>query len=92
MPTWCVSIALVHDGEIEIGVIYDPNVDELYAARRGGGTYLNGVPQPVPPAQSLKAVSLGPAFHIAPRRGTSSPSSKPFWGRAACTCAMAPAR
>lgn len=62
MPTWCVSIALVRDGVIEIGVIYDPNVDELYAARRGGGTYLNGVPQPVPPAQSLKDGLFGTGF------------------------------
>src|SRR3546814_3464723 len=34
MPTWCVSIALVVNGEIEIGVIHDPNVDELYEIGR----------------------------------------------------------
>ena len=62
MPTWCVSIALVVDGEIAIGVIYDPNVDELYAARRGGGTYLNGQRQPVPPARSVKDGLFGTGF------------------------------
>jgi len=62
MPTWCVSIALVLNGEIEIGVIYDPNVDELYAARRGGGTWLNGKRQPLPPAQSLKDGLFGTGF------------------------------
>lgn len=62
MPTWCVSIALVLDGEIEIGVIYDPNVDELYAARRGEGTYLNGLRQPVPPAASLQDGLFGTGF------------------------------
>lgn len=62
MPTWCVSIALVLDGEIVIGVIHDPNVDELYAARRGGGAYLNGTRQPVPPAASLKDGLFGTGF------------------------------
>src|SRR3546814_14535033 len=28
MPTWCVSIALVMNGEIEIGVIHDTNRSE----------------------------------------------------------------
>lgn len=62
MPTWCVSIAMVLDGEIEIGVICDPNVDELYAARRGGGTFLNGKRQPTPPAQSVKDGLFGTGF------------------------------
>ena len=62
MPTWCVSIAMVLDGEIEIGVIYDPNVDELYAARRGEGCYLNGERQPVPSAASLKDGLFGTGF------------------------------
>jgi len=46
IPTWCVSIALVSRGEIELGVIYDPNVDELFAARRGQGARVNGTPLP----------------------------------------------
>ncbi|MGF1594304.1 MAG: inositol monophosphatase family protein [Kiloniellaceae bacterium] len=62
MPTWCVSIALVRDGEIEIGVIYDPNVDELYAARRGGGTWLNGQRQPMPPAAGFEDGLFGTGF------------------------------
>jgi len=62
MPTWCVSIALVVGGEIVIGVIHDPNVDELYAACRGGGTFLNGKRQPVPPASSLQDGLFGTGF------------------------------
>ena len=41
---WCVSIGLVHGGRPVLGVIYHPAVDELFAARRGGGTQRNGVP------------------------------------------------
>src|SRR3546814_4624721 len=50
------------NGEIEIGVIHDPNVDELYAARRGSGTFLNGKRQPVPPARSVKDGLFGTGF------------------------------
>ena len=41
-PCFCVSIALEHQGQIEIGVIYDPIRDELFAAERGAGATLNG--------------------------------------------------
>lgn len=37
-----ISVALVHQGQTEYGVVYNPYVDELYAARRGGGATLNG--------------------------------------------------
>jgi myo-inositol-1(or 4)-monophosphatase len=40
-PCFCVSIALERAGNIEIGVIYDPNRDELFAAERGQGVTLN---------------------------------------------------
>ncbi|MET0742744.1 MAG: inositol monophosphatase family protein [Microvirga sp.] len=39
---FCISIAYVRGGAIQIGVIYDPMADELFAARRGGGASLNG--------------------------------------------------
>jgi myo-inositol-1(or 4)-monophosphatase len=41
-PCFCVSIALEHNGRIEIGVIYDPARDEVFAAERGEGATLNG--------------------------------------------------
>ena len=39
---FCVSIACVIGGRIEVGVIYDPMREELFSARRGGGARLNG--------------------------------------------------
>jgi myo-inositol-1(or 4)-monophosphatase len=39
---FCVSIACVVGPKVEVGVIYDPMRDELFAARRGGGARLNG--------------------------------------------------
>ena len=44
VPHWCVSIACVVGESMEVGVIYDPVLDELFCARRGAGAWLNGVP------------------------------------------------
>ncbi len=53
VPHFCVSIACVLEGLIEVGVIYDPVRDELFAARRGGGAFLNGAPIRASEATSL---------------------------------------
>ena len=39
-----VSVALVHNGQAEYGVVYNPFVGELFAAQRGCGATLNGAP------------------------------------------------
>lgn len=41
---WAISIALVSSKGMEVGVIYDPVRDNLYAARVSNGAYLNGKP------------------------------------------------
>ena len=43
-PHFAVSIAVVHQGVGEIGVVYDPSRDELFTARQGGRATLNGRP------------------------------------------------
>ncbi|MGB5873919.1 MAG: inositol monophosphatase family protein [Bacteroidota bacterium] len=42
VPVYCVTIAVEHKGEIVAGVVYDPNLDELFTAEKGSGAYLNG--------------------------------------------------
>lgn len=44
IPQFSVSIALVRDGVFEMGVVYDPNREELFSAWRGAGAYLNQRP------------------------------------------------
>lgn len=39
-----ISVALVHDGAVEYGVVYNPFRGELFAAQRGKGATLNGNP------------------------------------------------
>ncbi len=40
-PAFSVTLALLVDGQIELGVTYDPLRDELFTARRGRGAQLN---------------------------------------------------
>jgi len=42
IPHYAVSIGVEKDEEIVIGVIYDPNVDELFVAEKNKGAFLNG--------------------------------------------------
>jgi len=42
LPIFSVTMALLVNDLIEVGVTYDPIYDELYTARRGQGAYLNG--------------------------------------------------
>ncbi len=41
IPLFCIAIGLERAGEVVAGVIYNPILDELYAAEKGGGAYLN---------------------------------------------------
>jgi myo-inositol-1(or 4)-monophosphatase len=41
IPHWAISIALEHKGEIVAAVILDPTKDEIFAAERGNGAWLN---------------------------------------------------
>jgi myo-inositol-1(or 4)-monophosphatase len=47
VPFWCVSVGLVVDGELALGIIYAPLAAELFSARKGGGAFLNGRPMKV---------------------------------------------
>lgn len=40
-PLFSVCLALMHRGELVLGVVNAPAIGELYMARRGGGAYLN---------------------------------------------------
>ena len=40
-PCFCVSIGIERNGAMEMGVVYDPMRNELFAAERGEGTTLN---------------------------------------------------
>ena len=43
-PQYSVSLALAVDGDVELGVVYNPVLDHMFTARRGHGAFLNGAP------------------------------------------------
>jgi myo-inositol-1(or 4)-monophosphatase len=61
VPHFCVSIACIIDRSMEVGVIYNPMLDELFCARRGEGAWLNGVAMRVAETTELgvAAVEIG---------------------------------
>lgn len=42
LPIWCVSIGVEVNGMVECGVIYQPNLGEMFTVRRDHGAFLNG--------------------------------------------------
>jgi myo-inositol-1(or 4)-monophosphatase len=42
VPIFSVTIAIERKGEIFAGVVYDPNMDEMFTAEKGAGAFCNG--------------------------------------------------
>ncbi len=61
-PFFAVSIALVQAQEVVVGVVYNPVLDELFAARRRGGATLNGQPIQVSQTEELGRSLLASGF------------------------------
>jgi len=61
-PCFCVTLALEHNGEIVIGVTFDPTRDELFAAEKGQGATLNNKPIRVSETEELEDALLVTGF------------------------------
>lgn len=61
-PHFAVSIALEHQGRLELGVIYDPVRQELFTAGRGAGAELNNRRIRVSQRRGLEGALLGTGF------------------------------
>ena len=62
MPNWCVSIAFVLDGRVEMGFVAAPARGEVFTGRRGAGATLNGAPIAVRPAARLTDGMVGTGY------------------------------
>jgi len=62
IPHFCISIALRERGEIIVGVIYDPQRNELWQVERGGIPTLNGQPIRVSTREKLSDAVLSIGF------------------------------
>lgn len=58
IPLFCISLAFVRAGSGQIGIIYDPVHNELYAARRGAGATLNGQPMHVSGLTDIRQATI----------------------------------
>ena len=61
-PSYCVSIAYEREGEVELGAIYSPCLDELFVCEKGKGATLNSKPIAVSSIDDLKKSLLVTGF------------------------------
>jgi len=61
-PFFSVSIALAHQGEVIVGVVYDPSRDELFVAEKGKGAYVGGRRMQVSAEDQLQSSLLATGF------------------------------
>lgn len=43
-PLTCISIALSVNKELQLGIVYNPALEQLFTAKKGQGAFLNGKP------------------------------------------------
>lgn len=58
IPHFCISIAFVANGQVQLGAILNPATEELYFARKGRGASRNGQPLKVSTTTDLAATSF----------------------------------
>ena len=61
-PYFCVSVALVLDGEALAGTVYNPVTKECFTASRGGGAFLNNHPISVSDTATISESLLAASF------------------------------
>lgn len=62
VPIWCTSVALCQNHVPLVGVIFDPNINELFVASAGNGATLNGKPIRVSTVAPLASALLATGF------------------------------
>jgi myo-inositol-1(or 4)-monophosphatase len=62
LPIFSVSIALEVEGEVTLGVVYDPMRDELFHAEKGKGAFLNDRPIHVTRQSDIRKALLVTGF------------------------------
>lgn len=83
-PFWCVSIGLEYRGNMIAGVVYDPNLDELFTAAKGIPTRLNGKRINVSSRRSLSDALLATGFPYDIQ--TSAENNLDYFARFAVRC------
>lgn len=64
LPVFSVSIALVENSEVKLGVVYEICAEECFSAYKNGGAFLNGKRISVSPVKKLSDSLLATGFPI----------------------------
>jgi myo-inositol-1(or 4)-monophosphatase len=80
-PQFCVSIALECNGEIVLGLVYDPLREEQFDALKGEGAFLNGEPISTSEVSQLEKALLATGFPYDHRENPDFTSRflRPLW-------------
>ena len=62
LPYFAVSVALEISGEISIGIVYEPNIDEMFYAWKNGGSFMNGFLIKISNTQKLQDSLIATGF------------------------------
>lgn len=62
LPPFCISIGLKQNSEVILGVIYEPNLNEMFKATKGNGAFLNDNPIHVSKTKILDSSLLATGF------------------------------
>lgn len=62
IPCYCVSIGLIRDEQLVMGIIYEPNIDECFYAWEGSKAYMNGQEIKVSPINDLSKSLMATGF------------------------------
>jgi myo-inositol-1(or 4)-monophosphatase len=91
VPLYSVSLGLISEGRVVLGLVYDPNRDEIFGALRGQGLWVDGerVERPPQPDRLGDCIAFIDFKRLPRRLGTSLVSDTPYKSqRNIGTCAL----
>lgn len=62
IPVYCTSVALIEEGRPILGVVFDPERDEMFSGSQQNGAFLNGQPVAVSPSTGLQQMLFATGF------------------------------
>ena len=67
IPSFSISIAVTFQGDVHLGVIYNPLVNEWFIAEKGQGAHMNGTPIAISPVPQLQEAGISASLRLLDR-------------------------
>jgi len=68
LPNWAISVACARDGEMVVGVVYDPLNEQLFIAERGAGASWDGRPMRISSRPGLEGSFVATGYPFKARK------------------------